>query len=225
MRAVTNSINMRNAPCARLPNGVQYSHDKPGPHLQIWNVFACLPRNQHAWMQIAAKLQRLRHCLEATVRVCNLNKYGWKPIRAFMDGQHEGWNERAFYKCVLHVFASIRKCSGIISEHKRQDRRWSLTEASKHSRKNSQAADPLAVRVAGEYRQRCAVCPAQGIGLPHFKGAARATRSSGGAVSYGRARYENLRVRRLPLNGKANRGASGHQRGLAGVGPLRRHRP
>lgn len=85
-------------------------------------------------------------------------------------------------------------------------------------------ACPLAVRVVREYTHRCAVSPAQGIGLPKSCGAARASRPV-------RARF--FMVGRVvstfgcavPQDGKTNHGASGHQRvsvkatPFAGIGP------
>lgn len=84
---------------------------------------------------------------------------------------------------------------------------------------------PLAGRVAGEYRARRAVCPARVIGVTSIKGAARATRPSGGAVSYGRACCEHLRVRCLPLNSTPIVARPATRIGVLVVGPFKGDRP
>jgi hypothetical protein len=61
---------------------------------------------------------------------------------------------------------------------------------------------PLADRVVSAYSANRAVCPAQVIGVTfNPEGAARAPRPVRARLLYGRARYENLRVRRLLQNG------------------------
>lgn len=60
---------------------------------------------------------------------------------------------------------------------------------------------PLVERVAAGYSGLATGSLVAGIGVPKSVGAARASRPSVGAVSYGRARREHLRVRRFQQSG------------------------
>lgn len=83
---------------------------------------------------------------------------------------------------------------------------------------------PLHNRVAGEYSGRRAVCPARGISLPVSTGAARATRPVW-ARFFMVGRVVSTLGCAAPVGGKANHGASGHQRVHTLRGPLRELAP
>lgn len=85
---------------------------------------------------------------------------------------------------------------------------------------------PLPKRVAVRYIHKRAVCPAHGDWRRRdAEGAARATRPRGGAVFYGRARCEDLRVRRFLQNGTPIVARPATRIGVLVVGPSEGPRP
>lgn len=85
-------------------------------------------------------------------------------------------------------------------------------EISSNKHAIARIAHPLADRVAGQYSGPRAECPARGISLPVLVGAARATRPVW-ARFFMVGRVASTARCAVPTSGKANRGASGHQRG------------
>lgn len=100
--------------------------------------------------------------------------------------------------CVkILVDGSFQNKNGVIQGHPRR-RGCGPWVCSQKSEQVKQSKRPLAVRVAGQYRDRCAVCPAHGDWRRRlYVGVARATRPVWARFSYGRARCEHLRVRRF----------------------------
>lgn len=138
-----------------------------------------------------------------------VGRFGWRTLGISCDGLPQ---------------AGKPCCTGrrifVHGRHHRRGRRWQgqsrIIQRGLRKQQCEQHTGYLAAGVENRYSPSRAVCPAQGIGLPVcWRNPRLAPRF--GAVSYGRACRENLRVRR-PNSGKTNRGTSGHPHWSAEAG-------